>query len=128
MAEKTPKSKRGGPRPGSGRPKGVKNQTTITKEELHKEVLSRAIQDDTTPLEVMLNIMRDPESEMSMRFEAAKAAAPYVHPRLSQVDSTVTENVHFTISDEPMTDEEWEAEYGEKDSVETPARPAGSLN
>jgi hypothetical protein len=25
-----------------------------------------------------------------MKFEAAKAAAPYVHPRLSQVDSTVT--------------------------------------
>lgn len=39
-----------------------------------------------------------------------------------------TENVHFTVSDEPMTDEDWEAEYGEKDAMEAPARSASSLN
>lgn len=90
MAEQTKKSKRGGPRPGSGRPKGVKNKSTIMKEELHQEVLTRAVENAETPLEVMLGIMRDPDTDPSMRFEAAKAAAPYVHPRLSQVDSTVT--------------------------------------
>jgi hypothetical protein len=57
---------------------------------MHKEVLTRAVENAETPLEVMLGIMRDPETEPNMRFEAAKAAAPYVHPRLSQVDSTVT--------------------------------------
>jgi hypothetical protein len=97
MPEQTKKSKRGGPRPGSGRPKGVKNKTTIMKEELHKEVLTRAVENADTPLEVMLGIMRDPDTEPSMRFEAAKAAAPYVHPRLSQVDSTVT---HKNAADE----------------------------
>ena len=90
MTEKTPKSKRGGPRPGSGRKKGTKNPATIAKEALLTQVITRAIQDDTTPLEVMLNIMRDPQTEAAMKFEAAKAAAPYVHPRLSQVDSRVT--------------------------------------
>jgi hypothetical protein len=60
------------------------------KEAVLEEVLTRAIQDETTPLEVMLTIMRDPESPAAMKFEAAKAAAPYVHPRLSQVDSRVT--------------------------------------
>jgi hypothetical protein len=90
MSAETRKSKRGGPRPGSGRPKGTKNPLTKQKEALQQEVIARAISDDVTPLEVMLNIMRDPETEASMRFEAAKAAAPYVHARLSQVDSTVT--------------------------------------
>jgi hypothetical protein len=90
VTAKTSKSKRGGPRPGSGRPKGAKSKSTIAKEAVLTEVLSRAIQNETTPLEVMLTIMRDPESPPAMKFEAAKAAAPYVHPRLSQVDSTVT--------------------------------------
>jgi hypothetical protein len=90
MTAKTPNSKRGGPRPGAGRKKGTKNPATIAKEAVLTEVLTRAIQNETTPLEVMLTIMRDPESPAAMKFEAAKAAAPYVHPRLSQVDSRVT--------------------------------------
>lgn len=90
MTTKSEKSRHGGPRPGSGRPKGAKSKTTIMKESVLEEVLTRAIQDETTPLEVMLTIMRDPASPAAMKFEAAKAAAPYVHPRLSQVDSRVT--------------------------------------
>ena len=90
MTEKTPKPKRGGPRPGSGRKKGTKNPATLAKEALLSEVIAKAVEGETTPLEVMLTIMRDPATEPSMRFEAAKAAAPYVHPRLSQVDSRVT--------------------------------------
>ena len=86
----TKKSSHGGPRPNSGRPKGAKSKTTIAKEAVLQEVLTRAVQDETTPLEVMLTIMRDPASPAAMKFEAAKAAAPYVHPRLSQVDSRVT--------------------------------------
>lgn len=31
----------------------------------------------------MLNILRDREATTADRFEAAKAAAPYVHPRLA---------------------------------------------
>lgn len=90
MTEKTQKSNRGGPRPNSGRKKGTKNPATIAKEALLEEVIAKAVEGETTPLEVMLQIMRDPDSPAAMRFEAAKAAAPYVHPRLSQVDSTVT--------------------------------------
>lgn len=49
-----------------------------------------------TPLEVMLDIMRrpiDPKASAelqagarAMRFEAAKAAAPYMHPRLQAIE------------------------------------------
>lgn len=97
MTKKTTKSRVGGARPGSGRKPGTKNAATIAKEALLEEVIAKAVEGETTPLEVMLQIMRDPASPAAMRFEAAKAAAPYVHPRLSQVDSTVT---HKNAADE----------------------------
>jgi hypothetical protein len=39
-----------------------------------------------TPLEYLLAVLRDPARPEKERFEAAKAAAPYVHARLSSVD------------------------------------------
>ncbi|WP_343712853.1 hypothetical protein [Inquilinus sp.] len=39
-----------------------------------------------TPLDFLLGIMRDDGNEMPMRVDAAKAAAPYVHARLSSVE------------------------------------------
>jgi hypothetical protein len=90
MTEKTTKSRVGGARPGSGRKPGTKNSATLAKQAALEEVIARAVMDECTPLEVMLSIMRDPASPAAMKFEAAKAAAPYVHPRLSQVDSRVT--------------------------------------
>lgn len=95
MTAKSKKSSHGGPRPNSGRKRGTKNPATIAREELLEEVAVRAadaadIGIEATPLDFMLNIMRDPESPAAMKFEAAKAAAPYVHPRLSQVESRVT--------------------------------------
>jgi hypothetical protein len=111
MADEIKKSKRGGFRPNAGRPKGSRSAATLKKQEVLEEVLQRAMDGSETPLEVMLNIMRDPETETAMRFEAAKAAAPYVHPRLSQVDSTVT---HKQAPDE-YTDAELAA-YLSRDS------------
>jgi hypothetical protein len=39
----------------------------------------------TTPLDYMLQVMRDESAEPAKRLDAAKAAAPYVHPRLASV-------------------------------------------
>ncbi len=39
-----------------------------------------------TPLEYMLSIMRNDEADEAKRLDAAKAAAPYVHPRLAAVE------------------------------------------
>lgn len=39
----------------------------------------------TTPLDYMLQVMRDEGVEPAKRLDAAKAAAPYVHPRLASV-------------------------------------------
>jgi len=73
---------RGGPRPNSGRPKGAKTKLT------EQAILKAG--EGLLPLDYMLSLLRDESLDTAQRFEAAKAAAPYVHARLSQVDSTVT--------------------------------------
>lgn len=42
-----------------------------------------------TPLEYMLTTMRDETKLLALRLDMAKAAAPYVHPRLSAVEQAV---------------------------------------
>jgi hypothetical protein len=44
------------------------------------------MKDGVSPLEFMLNRMRDPEAPMPDRMKMAEACAPYLHPRLSSVD------------------------------------------
>lgn len=80
---------RGGARRGAGRKPGA--ATTKT-----REIANAAAEGGITPLEYMLEVMRkEPGDEMEpreylaasmMRFEAAKAAAPYIHPRLAAVE------------------------------------------
>jgi hypothetical protein len=38
-----------------------------------------------TPLEYMLKVMRDPAAEEGRRDEMARAAAPYLHPKLQSI-------------------------------------------
>jgi hypothetical protein len=82
---------RGGKRPGAGRKSGSATKKT-------REIANKAASEGITPLEFMLDIMRGepPETEdervrlsfIEMRFEAAKAAAPYMHPRLQAIEHT----------------------------------------
>lgn len=74
---------RGGSRPGSGRPRGAATQKT-------REIADKASTDGLTPLEYMLQVLRDDNADEARRLDAAKSAAPYMHPRLSTVDTTVT--------------------------------------
>lgn len=69
---------RGGKRPGAGRPKGSKNTKT-------REIAEKAAAEGITPLEYMLEVMRDPRLPPAQRMDAAKSAAPYIHPRLASV-------------------------------------------
>lgn len=76
---------RGGRRPGAGRPKGALNKRTKAR----LDVAAQALAAGKTPLEVMLEAMRE-AYETSGAIAAvpfAKEAAPYVHPRLSAVDA-----------------------------------------
>ena len=47
--------------------------------------LARVKRSGATPLDYMLQVMRDESAEPAKRLDAAKAAAPYVHPRLASV-------------------------------------------
>lgn len=86
-----------GAKPGErrgGRKKGTPNKATKTR----KEIAKKALESGITPLEFMLDVMRkeipaDAEpaikvAMIGMRFEAAKAAAPYVHPKLAAIEHT----------------------------------------
>ena len=80
----------GGPRPNSGRKKGSKNVKSA-------EIARRCAEEGITPLEYMLNIMRDPTQEFDTRMDAAKSAAPYIHPKLASVEQKVEAEVNGSI-------------------------------
>ncbi len=46
-----------------------------------------------TPLANLLRIMRDSGADEAKRIDCAKAAAQYVHPKLSAIDATLDANV-----------------------------------
>ena len=92
---------RGGKRPGAGRKPGRPNKRTVARQQLASSAASEGI----SPLEVMLKRMRYYDSVVDLELkkgegadrgiiddalkaanEAAKDAAPYIHPRLSAVE------------------------------------------
>lgn len=64
---------------GAGRKRGGKNAKTAA-------IAHRAAAQGITPLEYMLDIMRDENADPVARMDMAKAAAPYIHPRLAAVE------------------------------------------
>ena len=98
--------RKGGKRPGAGRPKGVANKVTGKR----KQIAADLLDDGVTPLEVMTATMRalwaeaaDDEGKV-IDMEKAKDAcaiadrcAPYMHPRLAA--TTVDANVNMSHED-----------------------------
>jgi hypothetical protein len=70
-----------------GRQKGVANKRT-------REIADAAVKEGLTPLEWMLQVLRDENVEPERRDEMAKAAAPYIHPRLSNVEAKIDVTGH----------------------------------
>lgn len=68
----------GGPRQGAGRPKGSRPKKSALRERAAAEA-------GMTPLEYMIKLYRDETLEPNLRLDAAKSAAPYIHPRLTSV-------------------------------------------
>jgi hypothetical protein len=69
----------GGKRPGAGRPKGVPNKANAERQ-------AAIAASGLTPLDYLLSVLRDESAEPQVRMEAAKSAAPYVHPRLASIE------------------------------------------
>ena len=66
---------RGGKRPGAGRPRGAISKST-------RAILEAMAAGGEMPIEYTLRIMRDPREPAARRDEMAKAAAPYLHPKM----------------------------------------------
>lgn len=71
----------GGSRQGAGRKPGAATK-------LNEEARKQAAEGGLMPLDYMLSILRDESLAPDARMDAAKAAAPYVHAKLSSVDNT----------------------------------------
>jgi hypothetical protein len=97
---------RGGSRPGAGRKPG---QAT----KIDAEARAKAAASGETPLEYMLRVMRDAKADTSRRDDMAKAAASYVHARLSstEVKSETTVRYVARIPDKAATAEAWQQQH-----------------
>ena len=70
---------RGGRREGAGRKPGSVSR-------IDAEARQSAMTGGITPLDFLLSVMRDESREPQVRLDAAKAAAPYCHARLSSTE------------------------------------------
>ena len=84
--------------PGSGRKRGVPGKSTPRGKRLEAIKAS-----GLTPLEYMLNVLRDEGADKSAQRWAAAAAAPYLHPKLA---ATVTADGTDLPTNMEMTDRE----------------------
>lgn len=64
-----------------GRKKGTPNKATAAK-------AAELAASGELPLDFMLGVMRDPAKDFEVRLDAAKSAAPYVHPKLAAIEHT----------------------------------------
>src|SRR5262245_22610630 len=78
----------GGARPGAGRPKGV---GSTRKKRL--SVLMHETEGKRSPLQYLVAVLNDPEETPARRMEAAIAATPYLHCRLSPLLVTAPSRV-----------------------------------
>jgi hypothetical protein len=62
-----------------GRRKGTPNKATA----LRQEAIAAS---GLAPLAYLLSVLRNEQESYERRFEAAKAAAPYVHPKLAAIE------------------------------------------
>lgn len=82
---------RGGARKNAGRKTSKVRETFIARS---REAVANA---KLTPLEYLMDVLQNEDNEQKVRFQAAIAAAPYVHPKLS--NSTVTTTVKRSVDE-----------------------------
>jgi len=72
-----------------GRQKGAANKRT-------REIADKAVAEGLTPLEYLLSVVRDVGEDRATRIDAAKAAAPFIHPRLANETVKHTGSIEIT--------------------------------
>src|SRR6516165_5888076 len=103
---------RGGKRAGAGRPKGAAAK-------IDAEARAAAHASGQTPLEYMLEVMRNPQIDARRRDQMAAAAAPYVHHRLSSTEHSGSGG--STMQVQIFTGFKYDDDSGVKNGPEKPA-------
>ena len=101
-----------------GRPLGAKNRRTAAVEaaakaaaEVIEAAMPGAFEGDAHAF--LMAVYKDPKQPLDLRVDAAKSAIRYEKPALSTVDVTsLNEHVVHTVSDQPLSAEEWQARHG----------------
>jgi hypothetical protein len=70
-----------------GRPKGSMNKKS--------RINIVAAHYDLKPLDHMMTVLNDEDKSDAERMDAAKSAAPYIHPRLAQTQLEVTGDITY---------------------------------
>lgn len=70
---------RGGKRDGAGRKAGAPNKASASRQ---AEIAASGL----TPLDYMLDLLRNEDADSKDRMWAAEKSAPYVHPRLAAIE------------------------------------------
>ena len=105
-----------------GRPKGARNKRTVEVEVEAKGRAAAAAIEAVTPgafkgdaHAFLVAIYKDPAHTIELRLDAAKAAVRYEKPSLAAIDVTGDhEHTVHVIRDEPMSADEWAAEFALK--------------
>ena|ERR1700690_957819 len=93
-----------GTRKGAGRLSGGKNKATLEKEARAAAGVKAALDTGVMPLDVMLYRMRGTREVSDQQFEAAVAAAPYLHAKLSAVAAVAMDDL-FKLNKHELRDE-----------------------
>jgi hypothetical protein len=83
-AESTKVAMPRGSRPGErrgGRQRGTPNKKTVLKE---AAIRAAGVDPNSSPLDFLLGLMRDPKLPLDLRVDFAKTAAPYLHTKLKE--------------------------------------------
>jgi hypothetical protein len=85
-----------------GRKRGTPNKATSAAAKKAEKIAASG----ETPLEYLLSVMRDEKEDRPVRMDAAKAAAPYIHPKLANIEHTGPDGgaikVHMIAGDENL--------------------------
>src|SRR5215472_15559780 len=108
---------RGGKRPGAGRPRGAISKST--------RAILEAAAGGEMPVEYMLRIMGDPREPAARRDEMAKAAAPFLHPKMQATAPSIADGspvvpvINLTINRGP----DHSSPEGDKLAFQAPVPP-----
>lgn len=89
-----------------GRPTGAKSKRTEAREKIVAAVAEKLTEVigptafDGDAHAFLMAVYKDPQYDMAMRVDCAKAAAPYEKPRLSSVEANVAVTGHEAALDE----------------------------